>query len=122
VSRADRFQALATRLITKFDERTSSDAIKLERTGASVWNAVTAQMDAGLVTTIPVVGVTTEYNSSLIDGTTIMHGDILLKITSATEPLSNDKVLIDDDEYSIIDIVKSRYTNKTICYFVQLRK
>ena len=122
MSRAKRFQKMATRLLTKYDEREDDDVIKLKRTGASVWNPVTAVMDPGPVTEIPVVGVITNFDKSLIDGTTIMHNDLLLKITAGQEPLSKDKVLVDGDEYSIVDLPKIRYTNLDICYFAQLRK
>jgi len=120
--RAARFQKIATRLLTKYDERTGDTVIKLKRTAAPVYNEVTAQMDFEDAQEIPVVGITSKYDKKLIDNTTIMHGDIELNLTVGVEPLEGDKVLIDGDEYSIIDIDLGRYTNTDICYSLQLRK
>ena len=69
-----------------------------------------------------VIGVTTPYQSRLINEKTIKTGDIRLVIDSAVEPDMKDKVLIDGNEYSIVNLLRYNPGGVGIGYELQLRK
>jgi len=127
VSKAVKFQNTATRLLTKFDERTLGvDSIQLEQISVS-FNTETGENEQGFPVITDLSGVSVgfgrEYtNGNNANGNTVQTGDQLLKITSAIEPFMGDKILIDGLEYSIVSISPSRYTNKTILYTVHIRR
>ena len=124
MSFSDDMRAVANELLANFDERTGDDRLMLLRPGVSVWNPTTVEYDVGLPTLITLVGVVTQYDKSLIDGTTIMSGDLKITLTSAQEVKMNDKIIVDGDQYSVVGPNPSAYTGKsrTIVYFVQARK
>lgn len=115
---------VATDLLTEFDERPTDSKIMLHSSNTSVWNPTLAEdvITAGAI--VSLTGVASVYNSNLVDGSTIQSGDIKLTITSAVEPLAQDKIVLDDVQYSIVSITPLAYTgkDKTIAYIIQLRR
>lgn len=127
MSRALRFQNIASRLLAKFDERTVSvDSIQLEQTPIS-FNPTTGEDEFGTPVFFNLVGVAVSFskehtNEISTNGNVIQAGDQLLKIDSTVEPKMDDKILLDGLKYSIVSIDPSRYTNRTISYTVHLRR
>lgn len=127
MSRALRFQNIASRLLAKFDERiVGVDSIQLEQTPSS-FNPITGEYEFGTPVFFNLVGVAVSFskehtNAISTNGNVIQAGDQLLKIDSTVEPKINDKILLDGLKYSIVSIDPSRYTNRTILYTVHLRK
>ena len=127
MSLATKFQGVATKLLRKFDERTSGvDAMQLKRTPV-VFNPVSGENELGTPIVTDLTGVSVKFdreytNSASTDGNAIQAGDQLLKITSIPEIKMGDKILLDGLEYSIESISPSRYTNQTILQSVHVRR
>ena len=121
---AEEMQQVATELLTEFDERPVSNKIQLIKNNSSVWNETLAEDVITEGATITLTGVATPYSQSMVNGTTIQAGDIKLTITSATEPLAQDKISLDGVQYSIVSISPFAYTGKqtTIAYALQVRR
>jgi hypothetical protein len=124
MSFAQQMQAVATQLLSKFDEREGDDRIMLKRPGARVFDVGLGEYVFGKPTLIPLVGVATNYNESMVDGTAIQAGDVKLVVTSAEEPTNDDKVILDGTEYSIVLPQPMAYTGKekVISYNIQIRR
>ena len=117
---AERMQKTATRLLGKFDE--SDGRIKLVRKGIPTWDNDAGEFLPGVDSTIDLVGVTVNFEDSEINNTTILSGDVKVIVTSK-EPINlNDKLLIDDVEWSVVSEPKANYTGIPICYAVQARR
>lgn len=129
MSLALKFQGIATKLISKFDERVSGvDSIQLEQTPV-IFNPSTGEDEPGTPVIIDLVGVVVKFDKEYTNktmsnsvGNTVQTGDQLLKITAANEPLMGDKILLDGLKYSIENISPSSYTNQTILYSLHLRR
>lgn len=127
MSLAAKFRGVATKLLTKFDERTSGgDAIQLKRTPVE-FNPNSGENEFGTPVITDLVGVSVKFdreytNSANSAGNAIQAGDQLLKITATTEIEMGDKILLDGLEYSIESISPSRYTNQTILQSVHVRR
>ena len=117
-------QSTATRLLSQFDERTSSEKITLKKAGVSSYNEDTRETEFSDPQLILLTGVATSYDLSMINGTTIQQGDLRIVITNAQEPSQEDKILLDGFEWSIVSVTPSAYTglDKSIAYTVQIRK
>ena len=115
---------VATDLLGEFDERPVSDKIQLKRNSVAVWDPTLVEDVITPGATIDLTGVAVPYSQGLVDGTTIQSGDIKLTVTMATEPLAQDKVILDGAEHSIISIVPFAFTGKplTIAYAIQIRR
>ena len=115
---------VATDLLGEFDERSVDDKIQLKRNSAAVWDPILVEDVITPGATIDLTGVAVPYSQGLVDGTTIQSGDIKLTVTMATEPLAQDKVILDGAEHSIISIVPFAFTGKplTIAYAIQIRR
>jgi hypothetical protein len=120
VSFAKRMQGVATKLLSKYDE--SDGRIVLVRQGVPVWDETAGEMLPGLAELIPLVGVTVPVDVRLIDGTNIQAGDVVAKVTSATEPTTADKLEFEGTQWSIVGVTPSRYTDTTIMYNIQARR
>ena len=115
---------MATRLLTKYDERRPGvDAIQLEQTPIN-FNPVTGEDELGTPVLTNLVGISIGFGEDFTDASgdknTVQTGDQLLQITHAVEPLMGDKILMDGLKYSIISISPSRYTNRTSLYTVHI--
>ena len=120
---AARMQAAAIRLLTKFDESPSDNRrIKLLRQGLPYWDDNLDEQVPGTFESFDLVGVTVNYSDTLVDGTTILAGDMKAIVTSSVAPKANDKVSVDGVQWSIVGEPKSQYTGVAIVYILQLRK
>ena len=117
-------QQVATELLTEFDERPADGKIQLIKNSSAVWDEILAEDVITEGATIDLVGVAVPYSQSMVDGTTIQTGDIKLTVTLATEPLAQDKIILDGVEHSIVSITPFAYTGKplTIAYAIQIRR
>ena len=124
MSFAVKMQGVADKLLSKFDERPVGDKIQLRRKSDPVWDEDLAENIITPGATIDLVGVATPYDQTLVNGTTIQSGDVKLTVTMANEPDAQDKILLDDYEYSIVDIKPFAYTGTalTIAYAIQIRR
>jgi len=123
MSLSARFKNTADRLLNKFDERESGQKINIRRlTGDPVWDSTLGQMVFPNSEFVEIVGVVTSFDLSLVNDNTIQGGDLLIKITADVAPSMSDKIIIDNDEYSIVSIDPVRYTNTTILYSLQVRQ
>jgi hypothetical protein len=117
-------QQVATELLTEFDERPVGGKIQLQKNSSAVWDEILAEDVITPVALIDLTGVAVPYSQSLVNDTTIQSGDIKLTVTMATEPLAQDKVILDGVEHSIVSINPFAYTGKplTIAYAIQIRR
>jgi len=124
VSFAAEMAQVATDLLGEFDERPVGGKIQLKRNSAAVWDPTLVEDVITPGATIDLTGVAVPYSQGLVDGTTIQSGDIKLTVTMATEPLAQDKVILDGAEHSIVSIVPFAFTGKplTIAYAIQIRR
>ena len=120
MSLAKRMQQTATRLLNKFDE--SNGRIKLVRKGASYFDPILGEEVISPDVTIDLVGVTVVFDQSLVNGTTIQAGDVMVIATSAEKPTIQDKVLIDGVQWSIVSQPVVDYTGVAICYKIHCTK
>lgn len=123
MSFAKDMQAMATELLSEFDERTGDNRIMLVKPGEKIWDDVEGEYIFGPETRTPLTGVAVQYDESTIDGTTIQAGDIKLILTNAIEITASSRIILDEKEYSVVMPNASAYTGKdlTIVYKVQLR-
>ena len=118
---AKRMQGVASRLITKFDEREVK--VNLIRQGESYFDLTLGEEVFPPSTQLPVTCVQVNQENKLFENSQIENGDILLILTNMVEPLMSDSVLSDGKTYSIVDIKPVSYTGKalTISYGVHAR-
>lgn len=123
MSFATDMQAMATELLTEFDERTGDGRIMLIQPGEKVWDDLEDEYVFAEGTETPLVGVATPYDESTINGTTIQVGDVKLTLTNAVEITAESRIRLDGKEYSVVMPNAAAYTGKdlTIVYKVQIR-
>ena len=124
MSFATDMQQVATELLTEFDERPVGAKIQLQKNSVAVWDPALAEDVITKGALVNLTGVAVPYSQGLVDGTVIQSGDIKLTVTMDSEPLAQDKVILDGVEYSIISIKPFSYTGKglTIAYSIQIRR
>ena len=119
---AKRMQGVATRLISKFDERETKVQLIRESDGRyfdfALGEYVFPQPD-----NLSIECIQTSQENKLFENSQIENGDILLILTSAIKPLMSDSILSDGKTYSIVDIKPVSYTGTglTISYGVHAR-
>lgn len=122
MSFATRMQNVATKLLTKYDERTVKAVLitKGEKTydpniGDYVFASDTEQ---------DLTGVATSYNLGLVVSGTVHADDIKFIVTNAVKPTQADSVRMDGLTYGIVSVTPKAYTGDdlTIAYEIQLRK
>lgn len=107
-------------LLDEFDDRAT--AMYLSRTTGGAVSGTTGAYVAGTSSTHNVTGVVTPYAQSLIDGSTIMAGDLRVLLTSAVEPLAGDSIVIDSNNYAVVSIRRVKPGSTTMLYIVQVRR
>lgn len=134
MSFARRMQSTATRLLSRFDERTGDDRLAILKQGERTFNPALGEYEIGPDTKCFLTGVQRTDLSAMVNGTTIQAGDKL--ITASVRildeaglavdyvPQVNDKILMDGAQWSIVDTPHSDYTGKgiVIVYKMQVRK
>ena len=97
-------------------------AMTLKRRVSEVFDPVTGVPLGGADELIPVLGIVSEFNLRLVDGTRILATDKRVVLTSAAEPLVTDTLIIDGVDYQIVPPVReSKPTDTTLFYIVQAR-
>lgn len=125
MSFANRMQKVATKLLTKFDERETP--IKLIVLGVgTVFDYDLGEYVTAANTEYDCTGVAITVSQSLVNGTTIQAGDkmVTVSVNVGVVPTTADKLLIDGQQWSIVDTPHADYTgiDKAIVYKMQARK
>ena len=116
---AKRMQGVATRLLSKYDERVTNK-MKLVIPGAKVWNG-SAYVNQP-ATEHDITGVMTPISMSLVNGDSIKNGDAQIIITSEIEPKVGHSVRVDGVTWAVVATEPVHYTDTPICYKAQVRK
>ena len=117
---AKRMQGVATRLLTKYDERTPANKMKLVIPGAKVWDGSAYVTQPA--TEYDITGVMVPISLSLVNGDSIKNGDAQVIITSDIEPKVGHSIKIDGITWAVVATEPVRYTDTPICYKAQVRK
>lgn len=125
MSFANRMQKVATKLLTKFDERETP--IKLIVLGVgTVFDYYLGEYVTAANTEYDCTGVAITVSQSLVNGTTIQSGDkmVTVSVNVGVVPTTADKLLIDGEQWSIVDTPHADYTgiDKAVVYKMQARK
>lgn len=125
---------MATELLGEFDERTGDDRLAILRHGEKTWSPSIGDYEIGASIKYFLSGVEKTNLNGLVNGTTIQQGDELITCSTVITdesgniieyaPRVSDKMLIDGDEWSIVDTPHVNYTGNglIICYKLQVRK
>jgi hypothetical protein len=87
--------------------------------GGPAWNP-----GAPVETEIPILALLETYSDKMIDGTTIIYGDRKLLISAEhleNIPRTTDKLIIDGEEYGIINVLPFAPGGVSILYTLQIR-
>lgn len=122
---ANRMQKVATKLLTKFDERETP--IKLIVLGVgTVFDYDLGEYVTAANTEYDCTGVAITVSQSLVNGTTIQSGDkmVTISVNVGVVPTTANKLLIDGEQWSIVGTPHADYTgiDKAIVYKIQARK
>lgn len=125
MSFSNRMQKVATKLLTKFDERETP--IKLIVLGVgTVFDYDLGEYVTAANTEYYCTGVAITVSQSLVNGTTIQSGDkmVTISVNVGVVPTTADKLLIDGEQWSIVDTPHADYTgiDKAVVYKMQARK
>ena len=112
-----RMQAVGTRLLTKY-----GSTVNLVRAGEKVWDAEEGEYIQQPDTTIALKSVPVPVNASLVDGTTIQAGDMIVKADYSVIPSMDDKVEFSGEQWSVVGIEKKIVNDDVVAYFIQVRK
>ena len=116
MSLSQEFQALATDLLSEFDERSGDRVIQLERT-ETTWNPTT-----GAPTLYPLLGTVLGVAKEYIDGTTILATDLTVRCgVFDVEPDMSGKVIIDGKPHDIIRIMPKPAAGTTVAWELIIR-
>lgn len=116
---AKRMQGVATRLLSKYDERVTNKMV-LIIPGAKYWNG--SAYITKPATEHNVTGVMTPISMALVNGDSIKNGDAQIIITSDIEPKTGHSVRIDGVTLAVVATEPVRYTDTPICYKARVRK
>lgn len=125
MSFSNRMQKVATKLLTKFDERETP--IKLIVLGVgTVFDYDLGEYVAAANTEYDCTGVAITVSQSLVNGTTIQAGDkmVTVSVNVGVVPATANKLLIDGEQWSIVGTPHADYTgiDKAVVYKMQARK
>jgi hypothetical protein len=125
MSFASRMNKVATRLLTKFDERATP--IKIIKLGVgTVFDEVLGEFVAVPDEEYAATGVVITISESMVNGTTIQAGDKMVTLSTnlGYRPTTADKVILDGEQWSIVDTPHVEYTGRDlpIVYKMQVRK
>lgn len=125
MSFSNRMQKVATKLLTKFDERETP--IKLIVLGVgTVFDYELGEYVTAANTKYDCTGAAITVSKSLVNGTTIQSGDkmVAVSVELGVVPTTADKLLIDGKQWSIVDTPHADYTgiDKAVVYKMQARK
>lgn len=112
-----KMQGVATRLLGKY-----GSTVTLVRAGSKVWNPVTGEYEWQPDTQIPLTAVPVPINVALVNGTTIQAGDMTVKADYSVLPKMEDKVDMDGERWSVVDIQPKKVNDDIVAWFIQVRK
>ena len=112
-----KMQGVATRLLDKY-----GSTVMLVRAGGKVWDGTLAEWVQQPSTSIALTSVPVPVNASLVDGTTIQVGDMIVKADYSVIPSMDDKVEFGGAQWSIQGIEKKMVNDDIVAYFIQVRK
>lgn len=116
---AQRMQATATRLISKYGDST----VTFTRVTPGAFAPNTGILAAGSTLTYTTQGVSNAFNSQEVNNTTILYTDLKYLVKVSTQiPAVNDTVVLDDNNtYRVISVLNTNLQDTDICYTLQLR-
>lgn len=112
-----RMQGVATRLLTRY-----GSTVKLVRTGARVWDAPSGEYITAPDTVIDLKSVPVPVKESLINGTTIRAGDMIVKADFSVQPTQADKIVFNATRWAIVGIEPKIVNDDVVAYFIQVRR
>ena len=95
--------------------------IPIKKISAETYNTITGEV-ATTETTSTIYAVKINYNRNEINDTSILIDDIKLYIAGDTKIEQTDKLVIEGNEYNIINITEIKPANTVVYYEVQVRK
>lgn len=114
---SDRLYSTALRLLKQYGE-----AVTAVRDNTSGYDPNTGIVTDTTDTNYSGFGYPSNYNKFNIDGNLIQQDDILLILSSTTEPLVNDIFTVQSKAYTALTIQKITAQGQKIIYKVQLRQ
>lgn len=112
-----KMQGVATRLLGKY-----GSTVTLVRAGGKVWDADLGEYVQQPDTLIPLTSVPVPVNVSLVNGTTIQAGDMVVKADFSVLPKMEDKVDFAGARWSVVGIETKMVNDDIIAWFIQVRK
>ncbi len=112
-----RMQGVATRLLSKY-----GSTVTLVRAGAKVWDEDLGEYVQQPDTQIPLTAVPVPVNASLVNGTTIQAGDMVVKADFSVLPKMEDKIDFGGERWSVVGIQKKIVNDDVVAWFIQVRK
>lgn len=119
-----KMQGVGTRLLGKF-----GSAVTLVRAGSKVWDEDLGEYVQQPDTQIPLTAVPVPISRNLssgivnqISGTTIQAGDMQVICDHGVIPDMDDKILFNNEQWSIVAMSPSRVNDDVVAYFVLVRK
>lgn len=113
----DKMANTAIRLLTKF----GTDAT-LKTGGVTVSDKVSGTVTKSGVESKTVKALVTDFNKSLIDGTTIRVGDKNIVMAPTEKPAIGNTITINGFTWNVIDIKESSPAGVVLVYFLHVRK
>ena len=112
-----KMQSVATRLLDKY-----GSTVTLVSIGEPVWDSVLAEDVPGPEVRTALTSVPVPVNASLVDGTAIQAGDMIVKADFSVVPYMQDKVEFGGEQWSVVAIEKKMVNDDVVAYFIQVRK
>lgn len=112
-----KMQGVATRLLTKY-----GSTVILIRAGIKVWNPDEGEYVQQPDTIIALKAVPVPVNATLVDGTTIQAGDMIVKADYSVLPSMEDKIEFSGEQWSVVGIEKKIVNDDIVAWFIQVRK
>lgn len=114
---SQRMQSVATRLLGKY-----GSTVTLVRAGGKVWDPVLGEYVQADDTLLPLTAVPVPVNISLVNGTTIQAGDMIVRADYSVLPKMEDKVDFGGERWSVVGIQKKMVNDDVVAWFIQVRK
>jgi hypothetical protein len=115
---AQRMQASATRLISKYGDA----PVTFTRITPGAFVPSTGAVGSGSTLTYVAQGVSSAFTSQEINGSTVLFNDLKYVIDVTTQvPAVNDTVVLSGVTYRIMSVITDSAQNTNICHTLQLR-
>lgn len=112
-----KMQVVATRLLGKY-----GSTVTLVRAGGKIWDQSAGEYEWQPDTQIALTAVPVPINASLVNGTTIQAGDMIVKADYSVLPKMEDKVDFGDERWSVVAIESKQVNDDIVAWFIQVRK